>query len=178
MSKPKPPLDMTGDYTNLVDLFAIVSECTNRIKAMEADLHGEYLEAVDARRKEHAELQEKLIKAEQAIEFIARRHPEWFETRRSIKTAYGSVNFRKSTKLIVPNEEVSILLIQQADDEELEKKLLRVDTRLNLEALEKLTDAQLAGYRITRVPDDNFSIKPSTIDLGKAIKQDAEKEAA
>ncbi len=118
MRKNAPSPDPSGEYQNLVDLLAIVSECEARLKSMEADLQSEFLEAVDTRRKEYSDLQQKQIEAEQSIELIARKHPEWFASRRSLKTPYGAVNFRKSTKLVVANEEVSILLIQQRSDEE------------------------------------------------------------
>ena len=108
----------------------------------------------------------------------ADQHPEWFAKARSLKTPYGVVKFHASTKLDVPNEEASIILIEKLCEEEKAQEFLRTETKLNLEALDKLTDEQLKQFRINRVAVDNFSVKAGTIDLGKAVTQAVEKEAA
>jgi hypothetical protein len=171
------PTADSSDFKNLVDLMAIYTECTARLAKMAADCQDCLIEAVDERRAEYADLQEKLSQAEASMEILARRHPEWFGNKRSLKTPYGTVKFHASTKLDVPNEEASIILIEQHATEEQRKQFLRTETTLNLDALKTLTDAQLAQFRIHRVADDNFGVKPATIDLGKAVEK-AEEAAA
>jgi len=169
----------TDQYKNLVDLLAVFAEASNRLEVLQSDIQGGLIEIVDEKRKEYAEAQAALSQAESAIELIATSHPEWFsEKRRSIKTPYGTVSFRRSTKLMVSNEEASIILIEQLCDNEAAAQLVRQEKALNLEALEKLTDAELKQYRIRRVTEDNCSVKPAKIDLGKAVKESAEQEAA
>lgn len=169
----------TDQYKNLVDLLAVYAECTNRLEILQSEIHSGLIEIIDDKRKEYAETQAALSQAESAIEQIATSHPEWFsEKRRSIKTPYGTVSFRRSTKLDVANEEASIILIEQLCDEDAAAQLIRQEKALNLEALEKLSDAELKQYRIRRVTEDNCSVKAAKIDLGKAVKEAAEKEAA
>ena len=177
MTNPATPTDTT-DYQNLIDLLAIIADATNRLDQMQASLQEEHIAMVDERRKDYAALQETITRSSAAIDLLVFAHPEWFsEKRRSIKTPYGTVAIRRSTKLDVPNEEASVLLVEKHCSEEEAAAYLRTEKVLNLEALEKLTDAQLRQFRITRVTDDNLKITPAKIDLGKAVQQ-AEKEAA
>jgi hypothetical protein len=175
MSKPDTA---SLEYKNLVDLLSVFAEATSRLTLIQADLHSTFLESVDGVRDDYSTLQAKLTEAEAGIEMIARAHPEWFESARSIKTPYGVVKFHASTKLDAPNEEASIILIESKCSEEERAKFLRTETTLNLDALKELTDSQLRQFRINRIEVDNFSVKAATIDLGKAVKQAAEKEAA
>ena len=175
----------SADFKALVDLVALYSDAANQIKAMEADANAEFMEILDDRKPAYAKLQAVLTDSETALETLALKHPEWFVTRKSIKTPYGTVKLTKSTKLAVRNEEVSILLIQRALENALGKPaeqsiadLLRTRTELNLEALEKLDDDLLKQFKIARVETQNFSIVPAVVDMGKAVKQAAESEAA
>jgi DNA-dependent RNA polymerase auxiliary subunit epsilon len=164
-------------YKNLIDLMSIHAEATTRLDAIKAELQASFLDLVDDHRAEYAELQAKITETETAIEHIARDNPSWFESARSIKTPYGQVKFHSSKKLDIPNEEASALLIQSKCSEEEQERYLRTQITLNIEALEKLSDAQLAQFRINRVQNDNFSLKAGTIDLGKAVKQAADRAA-
>lgn len=159
------------DYKNLVDLLAVYSEASNRMLSLQAGIQEQYLELIDGAKDEYATLQSKLGDAEQALEALSVAHPEWFpEKKKSIKTPYGIVKLTATTKLDAPNEEVSILLIQQAGEEAAEK-FLRIHTELNIEALEALPDAELKPFRIKRVKDQSFSVTPAKLDMGKAVKE-------
>jgi hypothetical protein len=105
-------------------------------------------------------------------------HPEWFQDKKSIKTPYGSVGFRSTTSLDVPNEEASIILIEQLCKDDEKAQYLRKETTLNREALELLSDAELRQFRIKRLKEESCTVKPLKLDLGKAVKEAAEKEAA
>lgn len=155
------------DYTNLINCLSIHAEANARLGELENDLQQAFIDLVDARRADYATLQNTLSKSADAIEAAATLHPEWFAKAKSIKTPYGTVAFRSVTKLEVPNEEVSIVLLEQLGQDGL--PFLVTEKRLNLEALEKLDDQELARLRIRRVQTENFSIKPAKIDMGKAV---------
>lgn len=164
------------DYKNLVDLLSVVSEATARMLALQADVQSEYLELVDGKKPDYASLQKTISDAEASILAIVEANPKWFEDAKTVKTPYGSVTTRKTTSLEVPNEEASIILIEQIADEDEKERLLRKSTVLDLEALEKLSDAELKAFRIRRITGRSTKVVPLKIDLGKAVKQ-AGKEA-
>lgn len=165
------------DFKNMLDLLAVYTEAQSRLSTMETDASQHLLEFVDDVRGEYAEAQRALTESETAIVFIIQKHPEWFGDKRTIKTPYGQVSCRRSTKLDVPNEEATIILIQNSDlpDDE----YLRQSVALNLEALERLEDADLKRLRVRRVKDESITVKAGKVDLGKAVKEaPAEQQAA
>lgn len=162
------PSDQTAAFKDLVNAMALITEASNRLGKLENELQEEYIGLVDARRKEYTFLQSTISKGEQAAEAIALMNPQWFETVKTVTTPYGSVKSRTTTKLEVANADVSIALLQQLGLES--APFLRVETTLNLEALEGLTDDELARVRIKRVTKENITTKPATVDLGKAVK--------
>lgn len=164
-----------AEFKNLVDLMAIISEGSARMAELENSLQQDYLDLVDARRKDYASLQFTMGQAESAIEVLARTNPSWFEKAKTVKTPYGSVSLRTSKKLDVKNEEVSIVLLEQLGQDGL--PFIRTQKALNLEALEKLDDSELERLRIRRVTTERLNIKPAKVDLGKAVKQTSKEDA-
>ena len=169
------PIPSDEAYANLVSLLAIHTEATNRMAALETAVNEAYLGIIDENRALYAKLQGTISESEAAIRLAALQHPEWFEAIKTLKTPYGSVGFRSATKLEVPNEELSIALIEKRDDADL---YLRTRKFLNLEALETLQDFELKGLHIERVKSDKCSVSPAKMDLGKAVKKAAEADAA
>ena len=88
------------------------------------------------------------------------------------------MSVRKTTKLEIPNEEATILLIKQRFDGEKAADFVRSAEALDLEALEKLDDRELKALRIKRVTDDSISLREAKIDLGKAVKATESEEVA
>jgi hypothetical protein len=84
---------------------------------------------------------------------------------------YGTVGFRTATKLDVPNEELTIALLERYTDADI---YLRSRKFLNLEALETLSDSKLLDLKIQRITADKLTVTPAKIDLGKAVKKAAE----
>lgn len=186
------------DFQNLIDLLAVYSAADIGLKKLEAKSAEKYMEAVDTDRAEYTQLQEALTKSESALELIALKHPDWFQDERHIKTPYGTVKFHASEELVVANEEVSVVLIQNAIDKlerfrdtamtngkgddiiaidaqiEALRACLRTEVTLDLNALKKLDAAKLARFRIECHPKNNFSVKPVKVDLGKAVKESAQ----
>lgn len=169
-AKPRQPAPES--YANLINLQSVHSEAHARMAELEAMLHQAWLDVVDEYRTEYAKLQEAIATAEEGIEYLATVNPQWFEKSRTLKTPYGSVAFRRVTKLDVHNEEVTIAILEQIGEEGL--PFLVPSKKLNLEALEKLSDNELDRIRIKRVTTDSCTVKPAKIDLGKAVKAAAE----
>lgn len=178
MKTPAAPNPEHTRYENLINLLAVYSEASARSEQLKAEINADHLDLIDAHKKAYAELQQTITEAEAAIIAIAEANPDWFSASKTLKTPYGQVASRSSTSLDVPNEEASIILIEQKCDEETKGQLLRQKTELNLEALELLDDAALRQYRIKRVTSENITVKPAKLDLGKAVKAAAGKEAA
>ncbi|HMJ65394.1 MAG TPA: host-nuclease inhibitor Gam family protein [Candidatus Binatia bacterium] len=180
--KAKAEQPSKEDFANMVNLLSVYSDASNRLTELETSANFSLLSIVDEHRAEYAQLQKALMEAETALEAIALAHPQWFgEDRKSIKTPYGTVKFHSGIKLVVKNEEATVLLIQREGEHNPEFKaddyLRKVET-LNIEALERFDDSTLKKFRIERVREDKFSVVPAKVDMGKAVKEAAEKEAA
>jgi hypothetical protein len=163
------------DYKNLIDLMAIYAESSARMDELEADLNQAWLDLVDARRADYSKLQLTLSKAEEAIKELSIVNPQWFAKVKTLRTPYGTVAFRRSTKLEVKNEEASIILLEQLGQDGL--PFLKTEKTLVLEALEKLDDAELECLRIRRVESESCTIKAAKPDLGKAVAAAAKAHA-
>lgn len=186
-TKKAEPTAAAGDFTNLINLMSVLAEASTRMTQLTAETQSDFLDLVDGHKPEYAALQETIMRTEEALELAARQHPEWFVDAKTIKTPFGTVSFRTSTKLEIPNEELTIVLIEQriaaeqaqaaelGAGESASAALLRQTTSLNLEALEQLEDAELQRLRIARVRNDSFRATPLKLDLGKAVKAAAGK---
>jgi len=171
-------ITITDPFKNLSDLLAVYSDATLRLAELENEINQLYLDLVDDKKSEYAQFQTALTDSEAALELVCRAHPQWFEEKRSIKTPYGSVAFKRSTKLLVPNEELSVELIRSHETAIGEQTgFIRTVEVLDREALEKLDDTVLKKFRISRSTSDEFSVKPVKLDLGKAVKASADREA-
>lgn len=189
-------IEKTEDFQEMINLLAVFTAATNQLNDLQSEANEDMLEWLDTAKGEYASLQEKLTKAEAALEIIARRHPEWFQTKKSIKTPYGVVKLTSSTSLEIPNQEATLVRMELkrersrliADIAESEGKeippvfdpaaFVRTHVELDREALEKLSDLDLAELGIRRVIEENFSVKPAALDLGKAVKEAVANEAA
>lgn len=162
----------SADYKNLVDLLAVFTEAKLRLDELQNNAASEYMEIVDGVRGTYAGLQSTVTESELAIEGIALTHPEWFADKRSVKTPYGTVRVTRTTKLDVPNEEVTVLLIERAEETlHLEPgRFLRTKKEPNLDALKELSDRELKALRIERVSDESVKVTEAKIDFGKAVK--------
>jgi hypothetical protein len=167
--------DNCSDFRDLLDCLAIYAEATARLEELENDMQQAFLDLVDARRRDYAGLQEALSKSAAAVEAAAVLHPEWFAKAKSVKTPYGTVGFRTTTKLEIPNEAVTLALLER--DGRDAAPFVTTTVRLNLEALETMDDAELARLKIRRVKTESFRITPARVEMGKAVAR-AEAAAA
>ena len=166
----KTNLPTSEDFKNLVDLMALNCEATARMDELENGLNQDWIDCVDARRKDYAELQLAIGQSEQAIEDLVILNPQWFEKVKTLKTPYGSVSLRKSTRLEVASPEVTIALLEGICGANDEAFFIRTEKTLNLEALETMSDLELARIKVKRISSESLSIKPAKPDLGKAVK--------
>jgi hypothetical protein len=157
----------TEDYTNLVELIAVVAEAEQRLGEMQSGIDLELRVAVDEHKADYIALQLKKAEAEASIETLARKHPEWFEKAKTVKTIYGSVKLTETSALEVPNAAVSVRLIEACGEADV---YLRVAKELDKEMLEGLTDDELARFGIIRKRGESCKITPAKVNLGQAIK--------
>ena len=166
---PEQPSD-PASYQNLIEFLAILSDTTDDLNLLQTELNKAERELIDEHRDKLVEYHERIAKAELAIEQICRAHPDWFEKVKTLKTPYGQCSFRKSSELNAPSEDASISLIKASGRA---KDFLRTSEELDLEALEKLSDAELAAFGIIRREERKFSVKPARVDVGKAAVEAA-----
>ena len=162
------------DFQRLVELMNQFSVASNALKLLEATVNESQMKIVTTHSKEYADLQLSLAEAEKSLKTISQDHPEWFGKKKSIKTPFGTVKFTRSTKLVVKNKEVTLarLDVKKAKDEKFDRsRFVRSEEALNLEAFEALDDKELAYYGIERQPEENFSVTPVELDMGKAVKE-------
>lgn len=193
MRAKKIEMPVTEDFQNLINLLAVYTESTNRLAELQAEVNNALLEILDEMKGEYAQAQEAAARAEAAMELIALKHAkEWFSEKRTIKTPYGTVSLRTTSKLAVSNEEATLVRIRLAAEkafpgngpeevlarEEFVGRFIRTKEELNLEGLEAEEDAFLRGLGITRNTVDKFTAKPATLELGKAVKEAVSTEAA
>jgi len=168
-------LTTNADYKNLVDLLAVLGEATDQLDDLQARLNQDSRELIDEHRADFVKLQTTIADAEQSIETLCRNHPEWFAKKQTLTTPYGQCAFRNSSSLTIPSEDATMALIRQtgrAGD------FIRTTEELDKEALEKLSDAELAALGILRTKEKKFSAKPGKLEIGKAVAEAAKEVAA
>lgn len=158
-----------NDLDTVVDLLAEVARANHRLTELQQSADLQLFTYAKSVQKEHTDLTELVANAEAEIEQIVRRHPEWFESRKSIPSPYGTVKLTSSTRLEVADEESAVQRVCDFFRKEC-TNYLRVVPILNLEALAQLDDRQLKALRIKRIIEDKFSIQLAKVNLGKHVK--------
>ena len=162
--------DQTTDYNTLCDHLEKHTKLSNRKAEMEAGFQQAIAELIAEFYKDnYADLEGGITDLESKIEALVIRHPEWFAKSKTLKTPFGTVATRSSTKVDVPNEEATIALLEVRGDAG--KPFLRERKYLSIESLEALDDAELKRLKCTRIKTDKITISPAKVDLGKALKK-------
>jgi hypothetical protein len=183
------------EYNKLNELLSQFSTLTAALEAAEAEIKTVQLAAASELLPKHAAAKVNLANIEATIRkhcdgLYAELFPD--DKKRSHKTPFGEVQYRKSSSLEFDDEEKVVLKIAKAcDDEEAESdrdkrpplftadQVLRTKVEPNLEALEALSDGVLHLFGIRREHKDNFKIVPFAMKTDKPGKKPAkEKEAA
>ncbi len=155
-----------GDFESAINLLNVLGDARRELGQLTSEIETGYLALVTEKRDTYAKIQSTVSEAEAALEVIARRNQGWFADKKSVTTPYGSVKFKASSEIVVPNEEASVVLVRKAKRSE----LLRVTIELNREALQELPDEELAKFGIVRRAKENLTVDTEVIDLGKAVK--------
>lgn len=168
--------NLTDDYTVLTEELNQFTRVSNQLAVVESNFQAALADLIgECYREDFATLQAELTEVEARIETLAIRHPEWFAKTKTIKTPFGSVASRSSTKIDVPNEEATIALLELRGDPA--KPFLRERKYLSIESLEALDDAELRILKCQRVTSEKITITAAKVDLGKALKKNAKEPA-
>lgn len=159
-----------GDFEHVVNLLAVLGEANRQLEALTREIETGYIALVNPHRALYAKLQGTVTETEAALEVIARRNQSWFEDKKSVTTPFGGVKFTRSTELIVADESVAVQLVLALGGKDGAEKYLRTVQVLNKEALDELTDAELARFGILRKAKENFKAATDVVNLGKAVK--------
>lgn len=163
-------LAASPEFQNLIKLLAIVSEATARNLELQAEINKEHLTLVDDHKDDYAQNQAAITLAESGIETIVERNPGWFEKKKTLTTPYGVIKVTSGNKLSIPSEGATLRLIHAAG---LSAAYIRTTEEVDKEAIEKLSDEQLAEFAIIREKTSSIKITPISVDLGKAPKEAA-----
>lgn len=159
-----------GDFESVVNLLAVLGEANRQLEALTREIEAGYVALVNPHRERYAKLQGTVSETEAALEVIARRNAQWFDDKKSVTTPFGGVKFTKSTELVIADENISVQLVLALAGKAGAEKFLRTVQVLNKEALEELSDAELAKFGILRKSKENFKAATDVVNLGKAVK--------
>jgi hypothetical protein len=159
-----------GDFENVINLLSVLGEANRQLDALTRQIEVGYIALVNPQRERYAKLQGTVTETEAALEVIARRNPQWFDDKKSVTTPFGGVKFTKSSELVVADENISVQLVLALAGKDGAAKYLRTVQVLNKEALDELTDAELAKFGVLRKAKENFKAATDVVNLGKAVK--------
>lgn len=162
------PTAQKNDFADMVTLLEQLTEAENSLGKLTAEMNVDYLAHVRLNSDTYKRLQTTISTVNAALQVIAERNPQWFEEKKTLTTPYGEVKRTTSTSIVIADPAVSITLIKaagRADD------FLAVTTTIRKEAIETLSDGELAKYGIKRVTEHNYKPEAASVDLGKAVKQ-------
>lgn len=174
------------DYKNLIDLLAVYSEVTTRLAELEVETNKAFLDLVDDTKADYATLQEALTATETALKDLALLHPEWFAgDSKTVKTPFGQVHSHKTTSHEAPDPVSAIARIKAAQARAIKAgnevlatqlgALIRVEEKLNFDALGEVDVDDLARFGIVRKTEESVTIKAQKVSLGQAVKAAAKR---
>jgi hypothetical protein len=181
------------EYNRINELLSEFSSLNAALEAAEAEIKTVQLAAARELLPKHAAAKVALSNLEGTLRTISDEHYEELfpSEKRTHKTPFGELQYRKSSSLEIEDEEKTILKIKvRATEEEArrseggiplfaEEQLIRTREELNLEALGELDDATLALFGIVRRHKDNFKIVPFALQADKPARKNGKgKEAA
>jgi hypothetical protein len=161
----------SAEFTRLIELQSALTEADNLLASIEATVNPAVAETIAKHKAAWADAQAQRDEAEREIRLLAEAHPEWLEGK-SIRTPFGAVSFRDTSKLDIPNIEATVALIrvhfpkhQMAPD-----PFIRLHEEPRPEVLETLGDDLLAKIGVTRVKSTSITVKPAHVDMAKESK--------
>lgn len=173
--------NLSTEFLKFLETFAVLLAAARDISRLDLKVNEEVDAIIDGERDDYLKALATKQQAEEALIEWAKKHPEWFAGKKSLSTPHGTVSKRETNSLGVPNEAISVRLIVEtfAPGANVTAALgkaadfLHVEISPNLEALEKLDDAELAKLGITRTSTTSYTVKAAGVDLGKAVEAKA-----
>ena len=156
------------EFQSLLGLLSVYSAHALRMNDLQGIINLAMHAAANSVRDEFATIQRQMAMVEEKVTAIAEAHPEWFAKRKSIVTPCGMLRESNSTSLDVADEQLAVAMLRKMIPATAEF-YLRVSTELNREALEQLTDEQLAAVHIRRVARREYRIEPLKVNMGKLV---------
>lgn len=162
------------DFARFVELQQKHTEASNKLAALEVAINVGAQSAAEASATEYIVLQETVAGLAAELTALFARHPEWRDAKKkSVGTPYGSVEQRKVTELEIPNPAMTVVLIEARGEKDPQFKagdFLHISKEPNFEALERLTDDELAKLGVSRVTTERVTVKPAKLNVAKAVK--------
>jgi hypothetical protein len=157
------------DFARLTEALQTLSRRSNELEALEVKMNEQAQKSAGAFAADYVVLQEALAKLDGIVKELFAAHPEWRGPNKSVKTPFGEVSQRSVTELDVPNEAMTVALIE-AQFSEAAADYLHIDKAPNLEALERLGDDALAKLGVQRKKREQVTVKPASVSVAKAVK--------
>jgi hypothetical protein len=165
------------DFAKLVDLQRQFSDESLALENVETKMSVAALDAAKTWGENYVVHQERIAQLDAEIKALFAKHPEWREGK-SVKTPFGEVAQRTVTELEIPNPAMTVALIEARGQKDAGFKsdtFLRVEKEPNVEALEGLSDDELAKLGVSRVKSERISVKAAKVSAAKVVKAAAKK---
>lgn len=166
-------------FARFIELQENHTRLSQELAQLEVTINREAMAAASSNAEAYVVLQEEIGKLEIELKLLFERHPEWRGDHKSVTTPYGSVKQHTSKELDVPNDAMTVALIEgratlekgfKAED------FLHITKKPNLEALERLNDDELSKLGVNRLKKETITVKPAKVSVSKAVnaaKQEA-----
>lgn len=162
------------DFAQFVDFQQQHTHITTKLAELEVIINKSAQVAVAQNVPEFVVLQEESTRLETLLKALFNNHPEWRDDKKkSVSTPYGEVQTRSSEELEIPNEAMTVVLIEarsQTDPQFKAQDFLHVEKKPNREALERCTDDELTKLGVSRVQKETVTVKPAKVNVAKAVK--------
>lgn len=161
------------DFERLVELQQLFAQSDTALDQVQVDADRALSATTDRAKQSYAAAKTLRDEAEAEIRTLVGRHPEWLDGR-TIRTPYGSIEFRKSSKLEVASDEATVALIDaiytRPGATHRPDQLVRTVREPNLEVLDTLSDDELKKVGIVRKSTESITVKRAKVELGKKGK--------
>jgi phage host-nuclease inhibitor protein Gam len=191
-SKPNgTELPTAEDFQTALELLQILGESQDEIQNITAITNNHLRGVLDDVKPKYAKFQKLEIDALAELETICRAHPEWFESKKTLDTLFGSLSLRSTPpRLVVDNPEAALAKLKLYAERAFDHtptgdqaraaflaRYIRTKEELNLDVLKGAGSTIIAVINGALVSEEKFSAKPASINLAKATDPDHQKAA-
>lgn len=161
------------DFAKFVDLQQLHTSTYNRLQKLEVTMNEDSQKAAEKHSADYVVLQEDFSKLDAELKAFFEKFPEWRGDKKSVTTPFGSVEQRTVVEIEITKPQVTVALIKArglTDKDFTAADFLHVEEKPNIEALERLDDAQLAALGAQRVRRESVTVKPAKVSVAKVTK--------